>query len=118
MLLYARDENNNIKNAVYSYQSNPTANPSPIIEINLDSTGEEFSSFASVSRMNVTSQRTMMVTRDRQLQKCVINFRNSNKFVSSFSLNLIDSSRGQMVSTYDYIDACMFSILHRLIQLQ
>jgi len=100
LLLYARDENNNIKNAVYSYRSSPTANPSSIIEINLNSAGEEFSSFASVSRMNVTSQRTLMVSHDRRLQKCIVNFRNSKKFVSSFSLNLIDSSRGEMVSTY------------------
>jgi len=100
MLLHAKDENSNIKNAVYSYQSSPTANPSSIVEIDLDSDGEEFSSFASVSRLNVTSQRTLIVTHDRQLQRCIVNFRNSNKFVSSFTLNLIDSSRGQVVTTY------------------
>ncbi|XP_065897681.1 uncharacterized protein [Dysidea avara] len=99
LLLFAKDENNNIKNAVYSYQSNPTASPSSIIEVDLDSNGEEFSSFASVSRTNVTLQRTLIVTRDRQLQRCDVNFRNSNKFLSSFTLNLIDSSRGQMVNT-------------------
>ena len=99
MILYAKDENSNIKNAIYSYRSNPTGHPSSIIEIDLDYTRADVSSsFASVSRRNVTSQRTLIVTRDRQLQRCIVNYRNSDKFVSSFSLTLIDSSRGQMVT--------------------
>ena len=97
MYLFAEDDNSNIKNAIYSYWSNPIANPSSTIEIDLDATSEDASSFASVSRTNVTSQRTLIVTRDRQLQRCIVNYRNSDKFVSSFSLRLIDSLTGQMV---------------------
>jgi len=103
LILYAKDENSNIKNAIYSYRSNPTGHPSSTIEIDLDYADEEVaSSFASVSRRNVTSQRTLIVTHDRQLQRCIVNYKNSDKFVSSFSLTLIDSSRGQMV-TVNYI---------------
>ena len=105
LTIYAEDENGNSKDAVYSYYSpnNLAANPSSTIFVDLDpNRTDSVLRFASVNKataMSYTVQRTSLVLRDsEQLENtCKVNYRDSQVFSMSFSLNLIDSSDGQLV---------------------
>ncbi|XP_065897673.1 uncharacterized protein [Dysidea avara] len=100
LLLYAEDENSNYKDAIYTYQRNSTASPSSILEVDLDPCHENFASFASLSKRRITTQKTLFMTHDDSvLQNCTVNYQNSEKKSSYFTLNLLDSSNGHAVYT-------------------
>ena len=99
LLLYAEDENSNYKDAIYTYQRNSTASPSSILEVDLDPCHENFASFASLSKRRITTQKTLFMTHDDSvLQNCTVNYQNSEKKSSYFTLNLLDSSNGHAVN--------------------
>jgi len=95
--LYSKDQDGNLQDAVYSYYRNPAAQPSNVLVVDLNPLEEVASNFASVNDM--TLQNTSLVLHDgeQQMNNCAINQRSSFSFPSSFTLNLIDSSNGQMV---------------------
>ena len=96
--MFAEDGNNNLKNAVYSYNRNAISNPASIIVIDLEPEHAVLS-FASVNK--VTMQNTSLTLQNAdQLRNCIFNYNNSYVFASEFNLNLIDSSKGQVVRTY------------------
>ena len=114
LIIYAKDENEIFKDAVYSYQ-NPkylAANPSRTIFIDLDSHTDSILGFASVNKATATShtvQKISLVLHNAEQLKsdCVVNYRNSQLFNNSFSLNLIDSSDGQLVCKFTYVFVTM-----------
>ena len=97
--LYSEDQDGNLQDAVYSYYRNPIAQPSNVLVVDVDPHEEIASDFAAVN--NVTLQNTSLVMNNGELQmnNCAINQRSSFSFPSSFMLNLIDSSNGQVVCT-------------------
>ena len=96
--MFAEDGNKNLKNALYSYSRNAISNPSNIIVIDLEPQHAVLS-FASVNK--VTMQNTSLVLQNTdQLQNCIFNYNNSYIFTSEFNLNLIDSSKGQVVCNF------------------
>ena len=93
--MFAEDGNKNLKNVIYSYNRNTSSNPPSNIVINLEPEHAVLS-FASVSK--VTMQKTSLVLHNaNQQQNCIFNYNNSHVFPSKFELNLIDSSKGQVV---------------------
>jgi len=98
LFLFAKDQNSVFQDAVYSYQKNPEASPSNIIEVELNFVEDTTTSFAAVNS-NGTLQRTILAMRNfNQLQNiCSINQKNYQTFPSSFMLHLIDSFNGQVV---------------------
>ena len=91
MILNAVDDNNNSKDAVYSYAApleGATGALSSIV-IDLAHTGNDRVSFASISRMGGTRQKISFVIHNE--------YTGSDNF--SFTLNLVDSSTGQAVCT-------------------
>ena len=104
LIIYAKDENENFKDAVYFYHTpkNLAKSPSCIVFIDLDSSTGSVLKFASVKKATATSrtvQRISLSLRNAQKLKsgCIENYRNSQYFNFSFSLSLIDSSDGQLV---------------------
>ena len=105
LTIYAEDENGNSQDAVYSYYSpnNLAANPSNVIFVNLYHNNEDsVLRFASVNKATATSQPgqkiSLVLHNAEQLKSsCITNYDNSHNFNFNFSLNLIDSSDGQLV---------------------
>ena len=105
MKIYADDENGNSKDAVYSYYTpnNLAANPSSIIYVDLYPNREDsVLRFASVNKATdrsytYTVQRISLVLRNSEELECKVNYQNSLCLNLNFSLNLIDSSDGQLV---------------------
>jgi len=95
LFLFAKNQNNVLQDAVYSYQKNPTASPSNIIEVDLSFVEDTSMSFAAVNSSG-TLQRTVIVMRNfNQLKNiCFINQKTIQTFPSSFMSNLIDSFNG------------------------
>ena len=108
MIIHAKDENENSKDAVYFYHTprNLATTTSSILFINLDSNIDSVLRFASVNKAPATShtvQKVSLVLRNaEQLIKsdCITNYQNSQYFNYNFSLNLIDSSDGQLVCKF------------------
>ena len=104
LIIYAKDENGNPKDAVYSYYNpkNLETNPLGIVFVDLDHAEDAFPSFASVDKATITThtvQKASLVLHNaEQLNRlCIINYQNSQYFIYSFTLSLIDSSNGQVV---------------------
>ena len=112
LIIHAKDENENFKDAIYSYH-NPKSlarNPSSIVFIDLDPNTDFVLRFASVDKATATShtvQKISLVLRNVEQLKsdCIVNYQNPQKFNHTFSLNLIDSSDGQLVCKFTYIYA-------------
>ena len=97
--IFAEDGNRNLKNAVYSYNRNPTSNPSSVIVVDLEPEHAVLS-FASVVETTMQNVSLVMYNTD-QLEHCTFNYNNSYYFTSQFNLNLIDSSKGQVVCNFN-----------------
>ena len=110
LIIYAKDENENFKDAVYSYYNpkNLATTSSSIIFINLGPDTDSILGFASVNKATATSHTVQKISlvlhNEEQLKSdCIVNYRNSQLFNNSFSLNLIDSSDGQLVCKFTYV---------------
>ena len=105
LIIYAEDENGNSKDAVYSYYTpnNLAANPSSIIFVDLDPNKSNsvlrFASVKATDRSYKVQRTSPVLHKSEELEsKCKVNYRNSQLYLDlSFSLNLIDSSDGQLV---------------------
>ena len=98
LTIFAEDANRNLKNAIYSYNRNPTSNPSSIIDVDLEPQHTVLS-FAFVTETTMQNASLVMYNTD-QLQRCIFNYDNSYYFTSQFNLNLIDSFKGQVVCNF------------------
>ena len=111
LIIHAKDENGNFKDAVYSYQSpkDLARSPSNLVYVNLDPKTDSLLRFASVNKATTTMQKISLALRNEQLKTdCIVDYKNSQYFNYSFSLNLIDSSDGQLV--------CVNSFLYNALQ--
>ena len=104
LIIRAKDENENSKDAVYFYYTprNLATTPSSILFINLDSNTDSVPRFASVNKATAIShtvQRISLVLRNAEqlTNHCITNYQNPQYINHNFSLNLIDSSDGQLV---------------------
>ena len=100
LIIHAKDENGNLKDAVYSYHSpkDLTTNPSNLVYVNLDPKTDSILRFASVNKATATVQKISLAMHNELLKTdCIVGNKNSQYFNYSFSLNLIDSSDGQLV---------------------
>ena len=95
LIIHAKDENGNLKDAVYSYHSpkDLTTNPSNLLSVNLDPETSSILRFASVNKATTTVQKISLALRNELLKTdCIVGYKNSQYFNYSFNLNLIDSS--------------------------
>ena len=106
LAIKAIDEIGNTKDAVYSYISvrNLTTRPLSVIIVDLNPDGSTLPTFASVNRATMQNSpytiqniRLVMPNAKQFENNCDINHNNSLNLHRKFSLNLIDSSDGQMV---------------------
>ena len=104
MIIYAKDENENFKDAVYFYHTPKilATNPSSIAFISLDSNSSSVLRFASVKKATGTSHTVQKISlslhnEEKLKSDCKTNFQNSLYFNFTFGLNLIDSTDGQLV---------------------
>ena len=100
--LHAVDGSNNYKDAVYSYAAPLTSATgvlsSIVIELNREKDDAEIG-FASLSRMGMTEQKVSFVIYNAHwLQDNSKIFLKNGSNIFHFTLNLIDSSNGQVVS--------------------
>lgn len=107
LIIHAKDENENSKDAVYFYHTprNLATTTSNILFINLDSNTDSVLRFASVNKATATPRTaqkiSLMLLNAEQLKRdCIVNYQNSQYFNYTFSLNLIDSSDGQLVCKF------------------
>ena len=118
MNIYAKDQNGNKQDGVYSYPTSLTDSPSNILRIHLD---DDTPAFGVVR--NVTAQKATIVMRNAtQIRnKCRKNYNNTDTFQFKFSLSLTDSSKGMVVSYHMYFfiiitrekkNACMCHYSH------
>ena len=100
MILYALDGNSNYKDAVYSYAAplNSATGVLSSIVVDLSHTENSQVGFASISRMGATRQKMSFIIHNAHwLQDNSKSFKNNESHIFSFTLNLVDSSNGQVV---------------------
>ena len=108
LIIHAKDENGNLKDAVYSYHGpkDLTTNPSNLLSVNLDPETSSILRFASVNKATTTVQKISLALRSELLKTdCIVGYKNSQHFNYSFNLNLIDSSDGQLVCINSLLSA-------------
>ena len=104
------DGSNHFKDAVYSYAAPPTSATgvlsSIVIELNDENDDGEIG-FASLSRTGITKQKVSFIIYNAHwLQDSSKKFLENRSNIFHFSLNLIDSSNGQVVCLCSFLKIC------------
>jgi len=75
LIIHAKDESGNFKDAVYSYQSpkDLARNPSNLVYVNLDPKTDSILRFSSVNKATTTMQKISLALRNEQFKTdCIV----------------------------------------------